>query len=30
MFLVRLHFSAEELLLYPQRPRPRQRLHAKN
>ena len=28
-FLARLHFSAEELLLYPRRPRPRQRPHAK-
>ena len=28
-FLARLHFSAEELLLYPRRPRQRQRPHAK-
>ena len=28
-FLARLHFSAEELLLYPRRQRPRRRPHAK-
>ena len=28
-FLARLHFSAEELLLYPRCPRRRRRLHAK-
>ena len=26
LFLARLHFSAEELLLYPRRQRPRRRL----
>ena len=29
VFLARLHFSAEEILLYPRRPRRRPRPHAK-